>query len=466
MNSENRNANSSPSIPSSPSNPSTTKNRSAELKEYQRSLEQPPAALDQVIKHAQKRAGRRNLLSNLLLKPAATALSLIVAFALLVNFSAPFAAAVEKVPILGDLVRTTTDDPSLDTAIANEYVQIIGQQQTIDGITIRVEYIVIDELQVNVFYTVSTDVYSELGIFTASRSVSATSISSRDEVIRDFDELHWVTIGIPDIELLENPLLVEFLVQVDLRQFDPDLLFRFYHNDEITEFPKFAFELSYDPSLVYIHESIAVNQSFELDGYSYMVTSVDIYPTQMRVHFDRGLGSGVSLSQIGACFMDETGQRFYRSKEGELGDAIVFDSFDSGEGFIAFDSPFFAGSRELTMYITSAELMGEEGEFTEIDLPTGAASNLPDGVVLEGVEMRDDGVWELTFSANRTVVVDARNPETALRRYVDGTYPIFSSGIYSEPVVPDYRYGINGKISLIAFTMRRRTVTGQLGHPR
>ena len=81
---------------------------------------------------------------------------------LLVNLSVPFARACGNVPVLRELARAVAWSPSLSAAVENDYVQPIGQSQTVNGITATVEYVIVDQKQVNIFFTLKGEGYETL----------------------------------------------------------------------------------------------------------------------------------------------------------------------------------------------------------------------------------------------------------------------------------------------------------------
>lgn len=52
--------------------------------------------------------------------------------------------------------------PSLKAAVENDFIQYIGQSQTDNGVTMTVEYVIVDEKQVNIFFTLGSEVYTYL----------------------------------------------------------------------------------------------------------------------------------------------------------------------------------------------------------------------------------------------------------------------------------------------------------------
>ena len=125
-------------------------NRMVEYQALLHELEQPVPQLEHTLNRAKARHRRRAVL-----KPLAGLATAAAVFVLLVNCCAPVAYACAPVPILRELAELLRFDHSLSAALQHDYGQMIGQEQTENGITARVEYLIVDQKQVNVFYSVT-----------------------------------------------------------------------------------------------------------------------------------------------------------------------------------------------------------------------------------------------------------------------------------------------------------------------
>ena len=83
---------------------------------------------------------------------------------LLVNLSTPFARACGRIPLLADLAKAVSWSPSLSAAVENDYVQPLRLSQSQNGITARVEYLIVDRKQVDVFFSIRSDDYAHLDL--------------------------------------------------------------------------------------------------------------------------------------------------------------------------------------------------------------------------------------------------------------------------------------------------------------
>ena len=126
--------------------------RNEEYQALLQELETTPAALDGAVERALRRRKRDRRL-RLFGVPAGSLAACFAAFVLLVNLFPPFARACGSVPVLRELAQAVAWSPSLSAAVENDYVQPIGQSQTVNGVTATVEYVIVDRKQLNIFYT-------------------------------------------------------------------------------------------------------------------------------------------------------------------------------------------------------------------------------------------------------------------------------------------------------------------------
>ena len=114
--------------------------RNEEYQALLQELETTPAALDGAVERALRRRKRDRRL-RLFGVPAGSLAACFAAFVLLVNLFPPFARACGSVPVLRELAQAVAWSPSLSAAVENDYVQPIGQSQTVNGVTATVDEI-------------------------------------------------------------------------------------------------------------------------------------------------------------------------------------------------------------------------------------------------------------------------------------------------------------------------------------
>ena len=81
-----------------------------------------------------------------------------------------------------ELAQAVAWSPSLSAAVENDYVQPIGQSQTVNGVTATVEYVIVDRKQLSIFYTL--DYAPDLGPMWADCRITPGDGSAGTGVLR------------------------------------------------------------------------------------------------------------------------------------------------------------------------------------------------------------------------------------------------------------------------------------------
>jgi len=348
--------------------------------------------------------------------PAGAIASLFIAFTLLVNLSFAFAQTVEGVPILGGLSAfvsfqlndTVSYSPSLTKAVENEYLQVIGEEQTIGDITLRIEYVIVDQRQLHVFWSLHSDRYSNLfptsialldaegqplGGYMVLGSRSMIGLLT-GEVAQDGLRhyiFNFVDTEVPDRLIFESGVFDS----------SPEMAFE-PNESQTTAFTNiykavpistFSIPLTIDTGMVLQSETIAVNQEIAIDGQILSIDSIEILPTHTRVNITEHEQNTARLMDISCYLVDENGDRLdptgYSSDIWRYGD--ITTTFH-------LESAFFIESQHLTLVITDVVWLSKNVLQTRVDLAAGVADNLPPGVELMSVE-RIENDWALAFSA-------------------------------------------------------------------
>ena len=157
----------------------------------------------------------------------------------------------------------------------------------------------------------------------------------------------------------------------------------------------FIFVLEFDPNFTQQGETIYLYQDFVIDGQNITLTSVEIYPTHMRINLSYDPNNTAWLRSLRFFAENEHGIRFDSISNG----VSAFGTTDSPHMASHFlHSPFFAESEQLTLFIEEVEWLDKDMERVRVDLANGIAEKLPEGVRLD--ESRFDGQsWHLSFAA-------------------------------------------------------------------
>ena len=378
-------------------------NRNEEYQTLLSQLEETPEALESTVQRAMTRKMALRKKRRLFGIPIGSLAACFGAFVLLVNLFPPFAMACGNVPLLRELAKAVAWSPSLSAAVENEYVQPIEQTQTANGITATVEYVIVDQKQLNVYYTLESDTYHQLEAeshaqltdnigYTMGSSSFGTPNGELREVRMDFMDQE-----IPDslrvtLEVYSNEQTEEMAApEADWRDeafspvdpWEPDYL------------AEFTFQLEFDPYYTAQGKTIPVNQTFTLDHQTLTVTDAEIYPTHMRLNIRADAENTAWLKGLDFYLENERGEQFVPATNG-----IVSSGDPESKNMQTYwlDSTYFSHSQQLTLHIIRADWLDKDREELRLNLVTGSHDPMPDGVEFIQAVQRTGG-WLLTFSA-------------------------------------------------------------------
>ena len=377
-------------------------NRNEEYAALLRELDTTPPALDTTVDRAmeRRRAARKRRLWGIPVGSLAACFALFVG---LVNAFPTFAAACEDVPVLGALAEAVRFSPSLSAAVEHDYVQPVGQSQTKNGITATVESIIVDQKQVNIFFTLEGEGYetlsAEMPRFSPAQqcSILGSDFQQKPGTLLNFT-LDYVDQDVPDGFTMTFSVTGQRAGEQQETPAAPDRAIEDEMLAPSTEpeaeiLAEFTFDLTFDPQFTAQGEVLAVNETFTLDGQTFTLTEAEIYPTHLRINVEGAEDNTAWLKGLEFYLENEDGERF---------DAVSGGVTASGDtdspAMVSYrlESPWFSGSDHLTVHITGAKWLAKEHQRVYVDLEHGTAPWLPDGVSLTSAQRREDG-WVLTF---------------------------------------------------------------------
>lgn len=378
------------------------------MEEYQALRAEPaPQQLDGTVSRAMDRrrwAGRR---IRMLAVSAGSLAACFAAFVLLVNLSIPFARACGGVPVLRELAKVVAWSPSLSAAVEDEFVQPIGQEQTENGVTARVEYLIVDQKQLNVFYTLHT---KEYGLLDAKPEVALPSGSEGFSMgTGSFGtpngELRQTTLDFMDREIPERLAFTlkiyenSYYSAADAEQMPPaeQASEDIYFDDSVPEDPPYlaelTFDLEFDPWFTAQGEIIEVKQPFQIDGQTLTLETAEIYPTHLRLNIGYDPANTAWLTGLEFYVENERGEQFIPISNG-----ITAAGEEASPSVVTFwmDTTYFSDSKALTLYITQARWLEKDRARIRLDLTAGDHDPLPEGAELMEIQQLDQG-YLLTF---------------------------------------------------------------------
>ena len=402
-------------------------NRNQEYEALLRELEPAPPALDGTAERAARRLRRKRRLRVFGI-PAGSLAACFAAFVLLVNLFPPFARACGNVPVLRALAQAVAWSPSLSAAVEHDYVQPMGQSQTVNGITATIEYVIVDQKQVNIFLTLEGEGYetltAELPEFTPQQKCA---VLGADSLQAPGTLLH-VTLDYQDNDVPEGFTMAfqvtgESAADVPAAPTEPpaeqsleDAMLEEVPAYEPDVLADFTFDLSFDPTYTARGEIVPVNSTFQLDGQTLTVTEAEVYPTHVRVNVEGAADNTAWLEDLDFYLENEDGERFDSISNGV---SATGDPDTPAMKSFRLESPYFADSAHLTLHITGATWLDRDKERVRADLKAGTVEWLPEGVTVQAMQHRADG-WVLTFDV--TAPADIHKQVFASRYYgEDGT---------------------------------------------
>lgn len=352
-------------------------NRKEEYRALLQELEQTPPELNFTVARAKART-RRQRIRRSVTAPLSALSAACLAFVLLVNVSAPFAMACADVPILRELADAVCFNASLTAAVENDWVQPIGQTERDGEYAMTVEYLIVDQKQLNIFYRLEggadadpkdrymllSDLLDEQGEFLPAAVITGGSALDC--------ELYCITADLTSFEDT-MPGRVRLDCRLTLNWDDSAHM----ENDETVAY--FAFDLSFDPKFTAQATVLELDRWLELDGQRLLLKSAEIYPTHMRINLEDDPANTAWLRGLSFYVEDEQGNRFDAGSNGLTSTGSPDTPFTNS---YRVESAFFNGGKHLTLYITGAAWLEKERQWTWLDLSDGTTGYLPGEVTL------------------------------------------------------------------------------------
>lgn len=377
-------------------------NRMEEYKDLLKELESLTEA-EGTLDRAVSRRKRKNLVFKPLIGLAAS----FALFVILVNFSTTVADACSGIPVLRELAEAVTFSPSLEDAVDNEYAQIMDIFDQDGDVSGKVEFLIVDQKQVNIFFRLYSDKYEELDIEPDLDGLDGEEIGSTSCVINGHDvpngELRSVTFDfvsddVPDKMKFKLDIrnLGQWLYEEPTPMTEEELEEEMFHPEGISEEEYVAhleFDLEFDPEFTAKGEKIEVKEIVELEGQKISIDAVEIYPTHMRINISDREENTAWLKRLDFYVVTDKKEKFEPVKEGitatGINDTPTMTSYRA-------DSTYFHEAKELKLIITGAEWLKKDMEKVYVNLRTLETGKMPEGVELYAAEEKKSG-WLVRF---------------------------------------------------------------------
>lgn len=368
--------------------------------EYLRLLDEisaPAEGAAGTVERARARLRRRRMVT----RPAGMLIAVFVCFVALVNFCAPVAEACSGVPGLRELARAVTFSRSLSDAVDNEYVQPIELTQADGDVTATVEYLIVDQKQVTVFFRLDSEVHECLTVDPEFRNAESGHLESCAYYLNDYEvpngQLQSVTLDFVHGDVPDTVRMYLKVRDVGSWQASAPAAAPADRWDGEREYAEpecvaqFDFLLEFDPWFTQQAKYIEVNRTVELDGQQIMIRDIEVYPSHLRLNIEDTEENSAWLKGL-EFRIEAGGEVFDTVKNGISATGTVGNPMMTS---YRADSTFFYDAKELRVVVTAAEWLDKSMERIHVDLANCTADAMPEGAELAGA--RHDGKrWVVT----------------------------------------------------------------------
>ena len=356
------------------------------LKELEQTVPELESSLD--------RAVRRKKHKTYIYRPLASLAASFVLFIFLVNVSVTVAQACSKIPILKELAEAVTFSKSLSDAVEHAYVQEINLTQSNEEVSVSIEYLIVDQKQINIFYKLDSSIhnfiYGEPELLNAqngeklpcsvywNRGNDETS-GKLQQITADFGDT-----DVPNGIKLQLSIMHYPNMEIEDRESDSEIF-------EIEEvIGEFEFTLSFDPTFTDAGKQIPVNQTVILDEQKITVTNIEIYPSHIRINVEDNPSNTAWLTGLDYQLLIDDSKAF----DPIMGGISATGAIDS-PAMVSFrtDSSYFYDADQLTLRITGASWLEKDREKAYVNLETGEVHNLPEDITLYEIAEKEGNPW-------------------------------------------------------------------------
>jgi hypothetical protein len=363
-------------------------NRRQEYYELLSSLENTPAELNFTMTRVGARI-KKVQRKQLLWKTALTSfLTLVIIFVVTVNAFPTVAFALSNVPILGSLVRAVSFDPSMKKAVENNYAQYVGLEKTVDDVTVKIEYLIVDAQRISVFYSCTkpdTLVLNSMQAFDKNDEHLVAGISYKN-LSEDKDGLNEARIDLGEDQLVPEELTFTLsFCKADKRQVATI-------RDEVTPsevVSELSFRLNPDPQYAKTVKTIEINKELMINGQKIKIERLDIFPTQAKLLLICAENNSAYIKGLDLWLEDDKGNRYEPKNNGIT---ATFSSDNENVASLWIESSYFAKTQTLKLCINGIQMIAKDALFGVIDYQTGTITNLPKDVRVEEISLQGNNL--------------------------------------------------------------------------
>lgn len=340
-------------------------NRNQEFDILKKELGITPPELEYTVTRARARIKHHR--RRWVVLPAAIA-AVFAAFVILVNTSTSFAYALADVPVLGDLaaaLETSGFMGDLRSAVINQHAQVIGQRQTEDGLSVTVEYAVIDPWQINLFVRTENENHN----YPYTRLELLPPEGTAHFVFNE-DENNWMrrfVLTFPGGNLPQE-LSLQFLAWPETQA----------DGNSSKEPIVFDFTIDINETAISPVRTVEIAQWFTAGEQQIWLDRLEITHAQTWLVMDGAEENSAWLEAIKVSLWDENGM--YR------GPVFTRSTDESGEHIISLGgSAWHTSSDQLQLHVQNTWWESKAATTVTIDTANKTAAGLPEWLTLEDV---------------------------------------------------------------------------------
>ena len=367
------------------------------MEEYRAMLDQLETIPAEAAGSLQRAKARRRR-NHRVLRPLAGIAAAFCMFVGSVNLSPSVAAACMEIPFLDKLTEAVMFSPSLRKAVEHDYVQPLGLEETQNGVTVRVEHVIVDQKQVNIFYTVASEKHPFLAAHADLLEADADEGVKAGIVFGDYrvtmGEMRHIVADFADGTVPSQMRLLVDVMAVEMTADGEEPTNEAWNASRKQEpTASFTFLMTFDPHFTEQGRISHPNQSFTIDGNAFTVSELGIYPSHIRIQIEEDPNNESWINSL----------RFYL----ELEDGTVIEK--GGSSISAWGDPdtpsmttymaessYFYDADCFRLVITGADFLEKDFGRTYVNLETQTAENIPEGHEFVSAAKVGNN-WEVNF---------------------------------------------------------------------
>ena len=354
-------------------------------------------SIDVLIEHKIKTLRRTKYLRWAAI-PLTSVLSIVIAFALLVNLSDVFYVYALSNPILKPLTQLVNGRQDILSAFNSGYVQMIDQSITVGDYTLVVNSIISDSRTINMFYKIKyqgewlpendEEQGSPFDFLTLNgdRFISGYALTH-------YENYRWAEVYLDTLNVYQ-PFVIRFTP----------------YGKDSTQVANMT--ITIDSTKVIQPIIIPINQTIVVSGQKLILQSLEMGAFQSRLMYYQDPDNAMLVNLIN--FKGESGSMFTSSEDAAL--KIEFGGFPIGQ---------LNHQKTMSFELINAFVLDRTFDTVTFDPKTKTFADLPQHLTLVDVQV-DGNNYDLTLEqADNSVINNFLSPRSS--NIVDGTYWVSSS---------------------------------------